>query len=120
MKKHGPASVTTLPNDASLSKNIFLKKHNIFFYFSSLKEKSLKQEKSLLEKPFVQANVSPQSVYKLFTSKAELKMTFLGHTICIIEHLSEEGEKSINMKVLPNQLKILPIIKYTAKSFRCP
>ena len=69
-------------------------------------ERSLKQQK-LLRKPAAHANVSPQNVYKPFTSSIQDKLTFLARTTPNIEDLLRECEKSINDELLPNLLKNL-------------
>ena len=57
-------------------------------------EKSLKQ-KSLLKRRAAHANVSPQNVYKSFTSSVQRKLTFLARTTPNIEDLIQECGKSI-------------------------
>ena len=68
-------------------------------------ERSLKQKKSLLQKPAAHANASPQNVYKSFTSSVQHKLTFLARTTPNIEDLLGECKKSINDELLPNLLK---------------
>ena len=65
-------------------------------------ERSLKQQKSLLKRLAAHANVSPQNVYKSFTSSVQHKLTFLARTTPNIEDLLRECEKSIYDALIPN------------------
>ena len=102
-------SVAILPNATSLPKNIFLKKHSRFLDFvhdeveivdgcrvlgSVIGSDSAEQQKSLLKKLAVHANVSPQNVYKLFTSSVQHKLAavvapcFFDHDHCDVSCIS--------------------------------
>ena len=67
-------------------------------------ERSLKRQKSLLKKLAAQANVSPQNVYKSFTS-VQHKLTLLARTTPNIEDFLKECEKSVSDELSPNLLK---------------
>ena len=62
-------------------------------------ERSRKQQKSLLKKLAAHANVSPQNVYKSFTSSVQHNLTFLARTTPNIEDLLKESEISINDEI---------------------
>ena len=68
-------------------------------------ERSLKQQKSLLKKLAAHVNISPQNVYKSFTSSVQHKLTFLARTTPNTEELLKESEISINNELLPNLLR---------------
>ena len=83
-------------------------------------ERSPKQQKSLLKKLAAHANVSPQNVYKSFTSSVQHNLTFLARLTPDIEDLLKECEESINDKLLPNLLKNPPYNQKYREIFSLP
>ena len=59
----------------------------------------------LLKEQAAHANVSPQNVYKLFTSSVQHKLTISARTTPIIVYLLRKCEITINNELLPNLLE---------------
>ena len=70
-----------------------------------LVERSQEQQKSLLKKLSIYANLSPQNVFKSFASSVRCKLTFLARTKTKIGDLPKEDEIIINDELLRNLLK---------------
>ena len=60
---------------------------------------------TVFRKAAARTNVSPQNVYKSFTSSVPQLFSFLARITTNIEDLLPENEKSINDEILPNLLK---------------
>ena len=121
MKKHGPAFGYHLTKCHIITEeNLFEKAQQIFVHdeveivdgFRVLDSvigsdnaekncgKITKTAEIAVDKLAAHANVSPQNVYKLFTSSDQHSLTFLARKTSNIKDLLKEGEISINNELI--------------------